>query len=112
MDGQWSKIPLHDKDGNPLTRLQFQKDCWTNVSKQNKATLLEGLVKYCKVKDQDLQELLQCMFLHPQSFQLGNIRVTQKISNGRKKYYLETVGLPNEELPLMKEIKTTGVKSA
>ena len=112
MDGQWSKIPLCDKDGNPLTRLQFQKDCWTTVSRQNKATLLEGLVKYCKVEDQDSQELSQCMFLYPQSFQLGNIRVTKKITNRHNKYYLQSVGLPDEELPLMKEIKTTDVKSA
>ena len=52
------------------------------------------------------------MFLHPQSFQLGNIRVTQNITNGHKKYYLQSVGLPDEELPLMKEIKTTEVKPA
>ena len=58
------------------------------MSKQNKGTLLDGLVKYCKVEDQDLQKLSQWMFLHPQSFQLGNIKVTQKISNGHKKYYL------------------------
>ena len=51
------------------------------------------------------------MFLHPQSFQLGSIRVTQKITNGHKKYYLQSVGLPDEELPLMKENKTTEVKS-
>ena len=63
MDGQWSKIPLSDIDGNPFTRLQFQKDCWTKVSKQNKAMLLEGLVKHCKVEDKDIEEMAQCMFL-------------------------------------------------
>ena len=107
MDGQWSKIPLRDKHGNPLTRLQFQKDCWITVSKHNKATLIDGLVKYCKVEDKDLQELSQCMFLCSQSFQFGNKKGTEQIQNGQKKYYLQSVGLPDEELPLMKEIKTT-----
>ena len=60
MDGQWSKVALHDLDGNPLTRLLFQKDC---CSKQNKATLLEGLVKHCTVEDKDIEEMAQCMFL-------------------------------------------------
>ena len=65
-------------------------------------------MKYCKVEDNDLQGLSQCMFLHPQSFQLGNIKVTKQIQNGQKKYYLQSVGLPDEEL----QIKTTEVKSA
>ena len=63
MDGQPSKIALCDIDGNPLTRLQFQKDCWTKVCKQNKGTLLEGLVKHRKVEDKDIEQMAQCMFL-------------------------------------------------
>ena len=82
MDGQWSKIPLHDKEGQPLTRLQFQKDCWTTVCKANKATLINGLVQYCKV---DIQELLQCMFICPQTFKLGNIKVAQQEHNRSNK---------------------------
>ena len=113
MDGQWSKIPLCDKEGQPLTRLQFQKDYWTKVSKDNKAsTLIDGLLQYCKVDQNDIQELSQYMFLWPQTFKLGNIKITQKETNRSNKYYLETVGLPNEELPMMKEIKTTSIKSA
>ena len=112
MDGQWSKILLYDKEGQPLTRLQFQKDCWAKFSKDNKATLINGLLQYCKVDKKDIQELSQCMFLWPQTFKLANIKVTQKETDGSKKYYLETVGLPNEELLMMKEIKTTSAKSA
>ena len=49
MDGQWAKIPVPDKEGNPLTRLKFQKDCWAKVCKQNKTSLIDSLVQYCKV---------------------------------------------------------------
>ena len=31
IDGQWAQIPLQDKAGYPLTRLQFQKDCWAKT---------------------------------------------------------------------------------
>ena len=63
MDGEWPKIHLCDIKGNPLTRLQFQKDCSAKVCKENKAALVEGLVKYCKVEEKDIKEMSQCMFL-------------------------------------------------
>ena len=52
------------------------------------------------------------MFLHPQSFHIGKINVTLAEQNDSKKYYLQTIGLPKEEKPMMKEIKTTPVKAA
>ena len=71
MDGQWSKIPLRDNEGQPLTRLQFQKDCWTTVCKDNKATLINGLLQYYQVDEKDIQELSQCMIIHPQPLNLA-----------------------------------------
>ena len=71
MDGQWSKIPLRDNEGQPLTRLQFQKDCWTTVCKDNKTTLINGLLQYCQVDEKDIQELSQCMIIHPQPLNLA-----------------------------------------
>ena len=104
------QIPLQDKAGYPLTRLQYQKDYWAKVCKQNKASLIDGLVQYCKVQDDDLQELGQSIFLCPQSFHIGNINVTFAQENGSKKHYLQSVGLPEEQQPMMKDIKTTPVQ--
>ena len=42
MDGQWSKIPLRDIDGNPFTRLQFQKIVGQKLASKTKLCYLKA----------------------------------------------------------------------
>eukprot|EP00058_Branchiostoma_floridae_P000620 XP_002586108.1 hypothetical protein BRAFLDRAFT_110010 [Branchiostoma floridae] len=42
-DGQWRQLLVRDKNGNPLTRLQLQKDIWKEVCGQKKRVLVEDL---------------------------------------------------------------------
>ncbi|KAI8490370.1 hypothetical protein Bbelb_316380 [Branchiostoma belcheri] len=42
-DGQWRQLLVRDKNGNPLTLLQLQKDVWKEVCSQKKKALVEDL---------------------------------------------------------------------
>ena len=53
-DGQWSKLTTRDKNGQPLTHLQFQKDCWSKYCKQSIANLTQKLADFCRVSKDSL----------------------------------------------------------
>ncbi|XP_066266599.1 uncharacterized protein [Branchiostoma lanceolatum] len=42
-DGQWRQLLVRDKNGNPLTLLQLQKDIWKEVCGQKKRAIVEDL---------------------------------------------------------------------
>ena len=56
-DGQWSKLTVQSSNGEPLTKLQYQKDVWQKYSRNNKHTLLQKLVSYSIVSNSILQDV-------------------------------------------------------
>lgn len=53
-DGQWFKIISQDINGQPLTRLQYQKKIWNDVMKMKKKDMIQYLIKICTVTEETL----------------------------------------------------------
>ena len=66
-DGQWVKITNRSENAKPLTKIQFQKDCWHAVCKKSKQVLLQNLVDYSVIDEEVLKIVETCMFVWPHS---------------------------------------------
>ena len=53
-DGQWFKIVSQDINGNPLTRLQYQKCIWNDVMKMKKKDMIQYLINISTVTQETL----------------------------------------------------------
>ena len=49
-DDQWYNLMVRDKDHQPLTKLQLQKDVWTKVAKMKNNKIVEAMKTINKVK--------------------------------------------------------------
>ena len=62
-DGQFHKLITRSKDGQPLTRLQFQQDFFKKIMKDyDKKELVHELMKYSDIYVEDLEEIRQKEF--------------------------------------------------
>ena len=74
-DGQWAKITNRSENGKPLTKIQFQKDCWHAVCKKSKQVVLQNLVDYSVMDEEVLKIVETCMFVWLQTFTIGNLSI-------------------------------------
>ena len=82
-DGQWSKL-TRDKNSQPLTHLQFQKECWSKYCKQSKANLTQKLVDFCKVTKDSLAKASTMLYMGPNTVDIGNLRISQYMKGSKK----------------------------
>ena len=113
MDGQWSKLTTRSSEGEPLTRLQYQKDIWNLYHKDNKATLLQKLNEYSTVTESVLKDVFMLHLDIGGTFISGNIHISVKCINGqRKSIHVSSIGDEEYRIPMIQHITSTKVASA
>ena len=89
-DGQWSKIVFNDKEGQPLTRMQFQKKIWYESLNMKKKDMINYLLQTSTVSEDTLTEWSnnQHILMVDGTHTIGNVTVSSKHmeSNNSMKY--------------------------
>ena len=81
-DGQWWKNVFCDIDGNPLTRMQYQKQVWNEVLQIKKNEIINYLIKCSTVSESMLKNISEQkhILMVPGTYNEGNISITSDIS--------------------------------
>lgn len=115
-DGQWNTLVVKDRNGGPLTHIQFQKSIWLQTLSMSKDQMLDFLSEYSAVDSETLDQLESQIdvFLTSGRATFGRIQVVcefvPKRSRGttqfHRKFTLLTVGGPQSNVPVMRYIRT------
>lgn len=115
-DGQWMPLVIKDKNGYPLTRLQFQKFIWRKCIAMSKDELLSYLCSFTHVQQNTLDEiaLQKDIFLTNGKLIINNFQLMcefyPKIVNNNvelhKKLTSFTTGAPKSNIPIARYIRT------
>ena len=112
-DGQWSKLTVCSLNGEPLTKLQYQKDVWQKYSRNNKHTLLQKPISYSAVSSNILQDVSVLDIGIGAEFVSGNIHLSiEENGEGSKVLSVASVGDEEHLIPMISHITTTNVPSA
>ena len=79
-DGQWSKIVFNDKEGQPLTRMQFQKKIWYESLNMKRKDMINYLLQTSTVSEDTLTEWSnnQHILMVDGTHTIGNVTISSK----------------------------------